>query len=117
MRPRQVVELSPVDADRLGVRDGDEVEVGSNGTRVRGAARLRASVPGGSVFLAEGTHDQPANLLTDPVVAVRRVGGAAEQAPAAAAIATPAGEGHAEAPPSAGLDIPPTSPQGDGSST
>ena len=79
MRPRQVVELSPVDADRLGVRDGDQVEVGSNGTRVRGAARLRAAVPGGSVFLAEGTHDQPANLLTDPVVEVRRVGGAAER--------------------------------------
>ena len=61
--------------------------------------------------------DQPANLLTDPVVAVRRVGGAAEQAPAAAAIATPVGEGYAEAPPSAGLEIPPTSPQGDRSST
>ena len=45
MRPRQVVELSPVDAERLGVRDGDQVEVGSNGTRVRGAARLRAAVP------------------------------------------------------------------------
>ena len=117
MRPRQVVELSPADADRLGVRDGDEVEVGSNGTRVRGAARLRASVPGGSVFLADGTHEQPANVLTDPVVAVRRIGGAAEQAPAAAALATPAGEGQAEAPPSAGLDIPPTNPQGDGSST
>ncbi len=45
MRPRQLVELSPVDADRLGVRDGDQVEVGTNGTRVRSAARLRASVP------------------------------------------------------------------------
>ena len=58
LRPRQVVELSPVDADRLGVRDGDQVEVGANGTRVRGAARLRASVPGGSVFLVEGTHER-----------------------------------------------------------
>jgi hypothetical protein len=26
------------------------------------------------VFLVEGTHDQPANALTDPLVAVRRVG-------------------------------------------
>jgi NADH-quinone oxidoreductase subunit G len=74
MRPHQVVELSPLDADRLGVRDGDQVEVGTNGTRVRGAARLRAAVPGGSVFLVEGTHDQPANVLTDPLVAVRRIG-------------------------------------------
>ena len=74
MQPRQVVELSPLDAGKLGVRDGDEVEVGSNGTRVRGPARLRAAVPGGSVFLVEGTHDQPANVLTEPLVAVRRVG-------------------------------------------
>jgi NADH-quinone oxidoreductase subunit G len=74
LQPRQVVELSPLDADRLGVREGDQVEVGANGTRVRGAARLRAGVPGGSVFLVEGTQDQPANLLTDPLVAVRRIG-------------------------------------------
>jgi NADH-quinone oxidoreductase subunit G len=108
MQPHQVVELSPLDADRLGVRDGDQVEVGSNGTRVRGAARLRAAIPGGSVFLVEGTHDQPANLLTEPLVAVRRVGGGAERSPAEPAIVTPAGDGQAEAPPSAPLDIPPT---------
>jgi NADH-quinone oxidoreductase subunit G len=112
IRPRQVVELSPVDADKLGVRDGDEVEVGSNGTRVRGAARLRAAMPGGSVFLVEGTQDEPANLLTEPLVAVRRVGDDAERAPAEPAIVTPAGEGYAEAPPSAPLDIPPTDPHG-----
>jgi NADH-quinone oxidoreductase subunit G len=114
MQPHQVVELSPLDADRLGVRDGDQVEVGANGTRVRGPARLRAAVPGGSVFLMEGTHDQPANLLTEPLVAVRRVGGAAERAPAEPVIVTPAGEGQAEAPPSAALDIPPTDPHGGG---
>ena len=39
MRPRQVVELSPVDADRLGVRDGDEVEVGSPTARACAAPR------------------------------------------------------------------------------
>ena len=74
MQPHQVVELSPVDAEKLGVREGDQVEVGSNGTRVRGAARLRAAIPGGSVFLVEGTREEPANLLTEPLVAVRRAG-------------------------------------------
>jgi hypothetical protein len=69
--------------------------VGSNGTRVRGAARLRASIPGGSVFLIAGTHDEPANALTDTMVAVRRVPGAPEHSPAEAAILTPAGEGEA----------------------
>jgi NADH-quinone oxidoreductase subunit G len=134
MRPQQVVELSPVDAGRLGVRDGDQVEVRSpvlagetgsgrvpagqagsgNGTRVRGAARLRASVPGGSVFLVEGTQDEPANLLTEPLVEVRPVGRGAVQAAATPAVVTPAGEGEAEAPPSAPLNIPPTDPHGEG---
>jgi NADH-quinone oxidoreductase subunit G len=74
LRPRQTVELSPADADRLGIQEGDQVEVGSNGTRVKGAVKLRAAVPGGSVFIAEGTHEQPANALTAPMVEVRRVG-------------------------------------------
>ncbi len=77
---------------------------------MRGAARLRASVPGGSVFLVEGTHEQPANALRDAVVAVRRVGGDAGQPTATAALVTPAGEGQAEAPPSAPLDLPPVGP-------
>jgi NADH-quinone oxidoreductase subunit G len=70
--PRQVVELSPADAEALGVHDGDEVEVGENGTRIRGTAKLRAAVPAGSVFVGEGVQDAPANLLTEPLVHVRR---------------------------------------------
>jgi NADH-quinone oxidoreductase subunit G len=102
LRPRQIVELSPGDAERLGIREGDQVEVGSNGTRVKGAVKLRAAVPGGSVFIAEGTHDQPANVLTEPMVEVRRVGGPADPEPsAAAAIVTPAAEGLSEMPSSA----------------
>ena len=41
----QVVELSPRRRRPLGIREGDQVEVGANGTRVRGAVRLRAAVP------------------------------------------------------------------------
>ena len=41
-------------------------------TRVKGAVKLRAAVPGGSVFIAAGTHDQPANALTEPMVEVRK---------------------------------------------
>ncbi len=108
LRPRQVVELSPADAERLGIHEGDQVEVGSNGTRVRGAVRLRAAVPGGSVFLAEGTREQPANSLTASMVEVRRVGGPAEAvASAVPAQVAPAAEGRSEMPPSAPLDIPP----------
>jgi hypothetical protein len=54
------------------------------------------------VFLASGTHEQPANVLTDPMVEVRRVGGPSAPEPsAAAAISTPSAEGLAEAPSSA----------------
>jgi len=113
LRPRQVVELSPVDAERLGIREGDQVEVGSDGTRVKGAVRLRAAVPGGSVFLAAGTREQPANTLTDAMVEVRRVGAAAEPAATAfAAQVAPAAEGLSEMPPSAPLDIPPAASPG-----
>ncbi len=106
LRARQVVELSPTDADRLGIREGDQVEVGSNGTRVKGAVKLRAAVPGGSVFLAEGTHEQPANVLTEPLVQVRRVGGPSTEASAVAAQVAPSAEGLSEMPPSAPLDLP-----------
>jgi NADH-quinone oxidoreductase subunit G len=70
--PRQVVELSPDDAAALGIGEGDRVEVGTNGTRITGTARLRAAVPAGSVFVAEGVSDAPANLLSEPLVEVGR---------------------------------------------
>jgi NADH-quinone oxidoreductase subunit G len=92
LRTQQVVELGPADAERLGLHDGDRVEVGSpvlageagrgpvlageagrgNGTRVRGPVRLRTAIPNGSVFLAEGTPGEPSNALTGALVEVRR---------------------------------------------
>jgi NADH-quinone oxidoreductase subunit G len=97
LRPRQTVELSPADAERLGVTGGDQVELGSNGTRVQGAAMVRAAVPTGSVFVIEGTRESPANVLTEPLVEVRRVGGVASTVPSGQpAIVTPAHEGLTE---------------------
>jgi NADH-quinone oxidoreductase subunit G len=108
LRARQVVELSPEDAQALGIREGDRVEVGHNGTRVRGAVKLRAAVPAGSVFLAEGVNGEPANRLTEPLVGVERVAGPAPPEPSAVpAQVAPAAEGFAEMPPSAPLPIPP----------
>ncbi len=111
LRPQQVVELSPRDAERLGVGEGDHVELGSNGTRVRGPVRLRDAVPNGSVFIAEGTPDQPSNVLTDALVQIVRIAGPDLQPGAVAVQVAPAVEGLAEAPPSAGLEIPPTNGQ------
>ena len=108
MRAKQVVELSPRDAEALGISEGDRVEVGHNGTRVKGAVKLRAAVPAGSVFLAEGVVDEPANALTEPLVEVRRVAGPAAADPSAVPVqVAPAAEGLSEMPPSAPLPIPP----------
>jgi NADH-quinone oxidoreductase subunit G len=68
----QQVELSPADARRLGIADGDEVVVGANGTRVRGKAHIRTGVPAGTAFLAEGIAAESANALTDSLVEVQR---------------------------------------------
>jgi NADH-quinone oxidoreductase subunit G len=108
LRAKQVVELSPVDAEALGIRDGDRVEVGHNGSRVKGAVKLRAAVPAGSVFLAEGVVDEPANALTETLVQVRRVAGPATPEPSGVPVqVAPAAEGLSEMPPSAPLPIPP----------
>ncbi len=69
---RQQVELSPEDAQRLGILDGDPVTVAQNGTRLDGTAHLRHEVPPGTVFLAEGIAEDSANALTDPLVEVQR---------------------------------------------
>jgi NADH-quinone oxidoreductase subunit G len=108
IRAKQVAELSPVDADALGIREGDRVEIG-NGSRVKAAVRLRASVPAGTVFLAEGTSDNSPNVLTEGLVEIHRVGGVRPpHEPSSVPIQlAPAVEGLAEMPASAGLPIPP----------
>jgi NADH-quinone oxidoreductase chain G len=63
LKPEQTVELSPPDAERLGLGSGASVSVGVNGTRINATALVRAGVPEGSVFLIEGTDDEPAGLL------------------------------------------------------
>ncbi len=87
-RPAPLIELSAVDAARLGIAHGEEVEVAcpvrpgeaghgparpgnGDGHRLRGPAVVRAAVPPGSVFVPEGIRAAPANLLTGTVVEVR----------------------------------------------
>jgi NADH-quinone oxidoreductase subunit G len=65
LSPHQRAELSPEDAERLGIAPGDEVEVAVNGTSVRARAALRSRLPVGSVFLVEGTNEDNATVLTN----------------------------------------------------
>ena len=69
---RQQVELSPEDASRLGIGNGDAIDVAQNGTRLRGSAHVRSGVPAGTVFLADGIADESANALTERVVEVSK---------------------------------------------
>jgi NADH-quinone oxidoreductase subunit G len=63
---RQQAEISPEDAQRLGVVSGEILEVSNNGTSVRAHAAVRTGVPKGTVFLATGLNTDSANALPGP---------------------------------------------------
>jgi NADH-quinone oxidoreductase subunit G len=63
LTPQQRVEIAPADAERLGLKDGDEVEVASNGTAVQARVDIRERGQEGVVFLIEGTAEDNANGL------------------------------------------------------
>ena len=63
LAPAQRVELAVADGERLGLTDGDEVEVRSNGSSVRARVALRERMRPGAAFLIEGTAAENANRL------------------------------------------------------
>jgi NADH-quinone oxidoreductase subunit G len=69
LQPRQTVELSPADAERLELRSGDAVRVGQNGTSVEARVAVKERVSDGVCFLIEGVAEGNANALLngDPV--------------------------------------------------
>jgi NADH-quinone oxidoreductase subunit G len=69
---RQRVELSPADAQRLGITPGDAVVVAQNGTRLHAQAHIRAGIQEGTAFLADSLASDSANALTEPLVEVRK---------------------------------------------
>ncbi|MEX0993059.1 MAG: NADH-quinone oxidoreductase subunit NuoG [Solirubrobacterales bacterium] len=63
LRAEQVLVLSAGDADRLGLSEGDPVEVASNGDSVRATACVRSGARPGTACMIEGTAENSANLL------------------------------------------------------
>jgi NADH-quinone oxidoreductase subunit G len=61
----QEVELSPLDAERLQLASGDEVQVRSNGHSVKAVVQIRAGAKRGTATLIEGTQHENANRLVD----------------------------------------------------
>jgi predicted molibdopterin-dependent oxidoreductase YjgC len=65
------VELSHFDAGRLGVKDGDEVEVRWDGRARRAVARVREAIPQGLALMARA---DTAGLRGTAAVEIRRAG-------------------------------------------
>jgi NADH-quinone oxidoreductase subunit G len=63
LEPQQRAELSPADAERLGLKHGDTVELANNGTVVLAKVAIRERQQEGVVFLIEGTAADNANGL------------------------------------------------------
>ncbi|HEX8689227.1 MAG TPA: molybdopterin dinucleotide binding domain-containing protein, partial [Solirubrobacterales bacterium] len=63
LEPRQTVEISLADAERLGLKSGDEVAVGQNGTSVAARVAIKERVQEGVCFLIEGVAEANANAL------------------------------------------------------
>ncbi len=72
LHPSQKVELSPADAEHLGIRHGDRVLVGPEGASVEAVAHLRNEAPDGSAFLQSGIPTGAANVLEGPLVEIRK---------------------------------------------
>jgi anaerobic selenocysteine-containing dehydrogenase len=77
LAPQQRVEMSVADADRLGVKGGDEVRVGQNGSSVLAKVDIKERITEGVCFMVEGTGEGNANGLLNgsPVsVEITKVG-------------------------------------------
>jgi formate dehydrogenase major subunit len=60
------VEIAPGDADRLGVSEGDLVELSTPRGSLTAPARVTNRVPEGTLFMAFHFAEAPVNLLTNP---------------------------------------------------
>jgi NADH-quinone oxidoreductase subunit G len=69
----QLVEISPQDAVRYQIDDGEEIVIRQNGTLLNGTAHVRTGIPEGAAFLADGIAVESANRLTEPLVSVQSV--------------------------------------------
>jgi len=65
LQPQQRVELSPTDAERLGLKNGETVRVSQNGSAVEASVQIRERIEQGVCFLIEGTAEDNANGLLD----------------------------------------------------
>jgi NADH-quinone oxidoreductase subunit G len=63
LTPHQRIEISPSDAQRLNLKNGEAVRVSQNGNAVEAAVLIKERVSPGTAFLAEGVSGANANAL------------------------------------------------------
>jgi len=66
--PESLVEINPVDADRMGVKEGDFVKVSSRRGSVTAKATVIERSPEGTVFMNFHFREAATNLLTNPAL-------------------------------------------------
>jgi formate dehydrogenase alpha subunit len=69
------VEMNPIDAKELGVKDRDEIYITSRRGRIKGIVKITEKVPPKSIFASFHFHEMPVNELTiaeplDPVAKI-----------------------------------------------
>jgi formate dehydrogenase alpha subunit len=66
--PEDYVEINPIDAEALGIKDGDAIKVTSRRASVLSKARVRDSILPGVVFKTIHFNESPTNRLTSSAV-------------------------------------------------
>ena len=66
--PESLVEINPLDADKLGINDGQMVKVSSRRGKVTAKAKLTERSAAGSIFMNFHFHEAAVNLLTNPAM-------------------------------------------------
>jgi anaerobic selenocysteine-containing dehydrogenase len=67
LSPTQTLELSPTDAERLGLAPGGDADVRSNGTSLRARVAIRERIRPGTGFLIDGLGDGAGALARELV--------------------------------------------------
>lgn len=66
LQPDEILEISPEDADRLGINNGDTIRISSRRGSVTASARVSSSLKAGVVFMTFHFPETSTNLLTNP---------------------------------------------------
>jgi formate dehydrogenase major subunit/formate dehydrogenase alpha subunit len=66
IEPEGVMEISPQDASKLSITQGDKVKISSRRGEVITKAKITEALPPGLVFMAFHFAESAANILTNP---------------------------------------------------